>query len=81
LTSTRSKNLCQKTAERELAAIRSHEEHVHGMERDREALLDSLAAAAPKALDSLTPEERYRWYKMLRLFWLLHLRTALFFRV
>jgi hypothetical protein len=38
------------------------------MERDRDALLDSLAAAAPEALDSLTPEERYRWYKMLRLF-------------
>jgi hypothetical protein len=57
----------RKTAERELAALRGHEEYVQCLERDRDALLDSLAAEAPDALDSLTPQERHQWYKLLRL--------------
>jgi hypothetical protein len=55
-----------KTAERELAALRSHEEYVLSLERDRDAMLDSLEAVAPEVLDSLTPEQRHHWYKMLR---------------
>jgi site-specific DNA recombinase len=57
----------RKTAERELASLRSHEEYVLGLERDRDALLDSLEAVAPERLDSLTPEQRHRFYKTLRL--------------
>jgi site-specific DNA recombinase len=57
----------RKTAERELAALRSHEEYVLGLERDRDAMLDSLEAVAPEALDSLTPEQRNQWYRLLRL--------------
>ena len=57
----------RKTAERELASLRSHEEYVLGLERDRDALLDSLEAVAPERLDSLTPEQRHGFYKTLRL--------------
>jgi hypothetical protein len=55
------------TAERELAALRGHAEHILALERDRDALLDSLEAEAPKALDSLAPAQRHHWYKLLRL--------------
>jgi hypothetical protein len=57
----------RKTAERELAILRGHEEYVRGLEADRDALLDSLEAQAPGALDALTPEQRHRWYKLLKL--------------
>ena len=57
----------RKTAERELATLRGHEEHILVLERDRDVLLDSLEAEAPEALDSLSPAERHQWYKLLRL--------------
>jgi site-specific DNA recombinase len=57
----------RKTAEHELEAIRGHEEYVRTLEADRDALLDSLEAQAPEALDSLTPEQRHQWYKLLKL--------------
>ena len=54
-------------AERELAAVRGQEERIRDMERDRDALVGSLEAMAPEVLDSLTPEERHQWYKLLHL--------------
>lgn len=57
----------RKTAERELAALRDRDKHIRDLERDRDALLDSLEATAPEALDSLAPEERHRFYKLLGL--------------
>jgi hypothetical protein len=57
----------RETAERELAALRGRRESIEQMERDRDAVLGQYAALAPKALDTLTPEERHRLYKMLRL--------------
>ena len=57
----------RKTAERELAALESHEEYVRDLERDRDALLDSLEVSAPEKLDALALEERHQFYKMLRL--------------
>jgi hypothetical protein len=54
-------------AERELETLRKHEEHIGGLEADRDALLDSLVGVAPDALDSLTPEVRHHLYKMLKL--------------
>jgi site-specific DNA recombinase len=57
----------RKTAERELEALRGREEYVRGLEADRDALLDSLEAQAPEALDSLTPDQRHQWYKLLKL--------------
>jgi hypothetical protein len=40
---------------------------VFGLERDRDAMLDSLEAVAPERLDALTPEQRHQFYKVLRL--------------
>ena len=57
----------RKTAEHELEALRSREEYVRELEAGRDALLDSLEAQAPEALDSLTPEQRHQWYKLLKL--------------
>jgi site-specific DNA recombinase len=57
----------RKTAERELAALRSRQEYLLDLERERDALLESLEATAPEALDSLSPEERHQFYKLLRL--------------
>ena len=57
----------RKTAEKEMSALRDHEERVRDLERDRDAVLDSLEAQAPKALDSLAPEERQQWYRLLGL--------------
>lgn len=54
-------------AERELGVLKGRREHVEQLERDRDALLESYAGMAPTALDSLTPDERHRVYKMLKL--------------
>jgi hypothetical protein len=59
-------------AQRELEALRHHEEAIARLERDRDALLESYAATAPEALDSLPPEERHNLYKMFRLEVLAH---------
>jgi len=55
------------TAERELEIIGNHRERLAELQADRDALLDSLMDIAPVALDSLTPEERRRFYEMLDL--------------
>ena len=55
------------TAQRELEALRIRQERLEGVERDKDALLESYAQMAPEALDSLTPEEHNRVYGMLRL--------------
>ncbi len=55
------------TAERELAALEGRLEHIRSLEEDRDAVLSDLEAIAPKVLDCLDPEERHRFYKMLRL--------------
>jgi site-specific DNA recombinase len=57
----------RKTAERELAALCDREEHVRTLEQRRDALIESLEATAPEALDSLTSEERHQFYKLLDL--------------
>jgi site-specific DNA recombinase len=57
----------RESAECELAIIGTHKERVAELEADRDALLGSLMDIAPIALDSLTPEERRRFYKLLGL--------------
>lgn len=57
----------RKTAERELEMLRNRKEHIEQLERDRDTVLNSLIGIAPAALDSLTPEQRHQFYKMLRL--------------
>jgi site-specific DNA recombinase len=55
------------TARRELAALKESRERLEDLERDADALLEDYARMVPEALDELTPEERHRVYKMLRL--------------
>jgi DNA invertase Pin-like site-specific DNA recombinase len=55
------------TAERELEAIKGRREHLEKLERYKESLLETYAALTPEALESLTPEERQKLYKMLKL--------------
>jgi hypothetical protein len=54
-------------AERELASLRSRQDAIKVLARDKEALLEYYARLAPEALDSLTPEERHQLYRMLNL--------------
>jgi hypothetical protein len=57
----------RQSAERELAIIGTHKERVAALEADRDDLLASLMDIAPIALESLTPDERRRFYKLLGL--------------
>jgi hypothetical protein len=57
----------RRTAERELAALKDHRRRVEDLEKDRDALLGSMARMVPEALDGLTGEEKNRVYRMLRL--------------
>ena len=42
-------------------------EHLEGLEHHRDALMEFYAGAVPEELERLTPEERRRVYRMLRL--------------
>ena len=55
------------TAEREIASLEGRMEQIRSLEEDRDAVLADLEAMAPKVLDCLDPDERHRFYKMLRL--------------
>jgi len=57
----------RRTASDELEAIRQRAERLEGLEQDRRALMEFYAGAMPEELERLTPEERRRVYRMLRL--------------
>ena len=57
----------RETAERELEALRDRQERIERLERDKDELLNSYAKMAPRALEGLSPEERHRLYRLLRL--------------
>jgi site-specific DNA recombinase len=57
----------RRTAERELEAIGGRREEIEELERNREAIKASWAAAVPGDLDRLTPEGRNTLYLQLRL--------------
>jgi hypothetical protein len=57
----------RRVAERELASLKDRRKRAEGIEKDRDALLESMAEMVPEALDSLTGEEKNRVYRMLRL--------------
>ena len=57
----------RETAQRELEALDNRREKIEELEHDRDALLESYVSLVPEVLDALTPEERHRIYKMLRL--------------
>ncbi len=63
----------RRTAERELAILKDHQQNIERLEQDTDLLLDHYAAMAPEALHSLTPEEHHQVYKMLRLKVIAHL--------
>jgi DNA repair exonuclease SbcCD ATPase subunit len=57
----------RKSVERELRSVRNRLERVEQLERDKDVLREDYFGIAPKALDSLTPEERHDFYKLVRL--------------
>jgi len=57
----------RRLAQAELEALMRRQEHIEHLEKDREALLKSMAEMVPNALEGLTPEERNKIYRMLRL--------------
>jgi site-specific DNA recombinase len=57
----------RRLAEAELEALMRRQEHIEELEKDREALLKSMAEIVPDALKDLTPQERNKIYRMLRL--------------
>jgi len=57
----------RKSVERELHLVRNRLERVKQLERDMDALREDFFGIAPDALDSLTPEERHDFYKLVRL--------------
>jgi site-specific DNA recombinase len=57
----------RETAERELEATRARGEALQCLEHDRNALMESYAGMVRETLEGLTPEERHRIYKLLRL--------------
>jgi hypothetical protein len=57
----------RRSAQRELETLQHCRERIEELKRDKEALLDYYESAAPGALDSLTPEERHKFYKLVRL--------------
>jgi hypothetical protein len=59
-------------AQGELDALRSRQEHIEQLEHDADTILNQYARMVPEGLDTLTPKERHRVYKMLRLRVLLH---------
>ena len=54
-------------AERELTALRSHQQRVEELEKDRDALLQSMCEMVPGAVDDLDGEEKNGLYRMLHL--------------
>jgi chromosome segregation ATPase len=57
----------RKAAQQELEALSQRQEKLEELKRDKNALLESYARTVPEGLDALSPEERYRIYKMLQL--------------
>ena len=57
----------RRLAQAELESLTRREEHIEQLEKDREALMRSMAEIIPDALDDLTSQERNKIYRMLRL--------------
>ena len=55
------------TARRELEDLRGRREELERLKGDRDAVLESYADLTVGALDALSPEQRNRLYKMLKL--------------
>ena len=47
--------------------VKNRQERIELLKRDRDEILNTYARMAPETLDVLSPEERHRLYRMLRL--------------
>jgi site-specific DNA recombinase len=54
-------------AERELAALKGHQQRITELEADRDTLMEYVESVIPERLDNLTGEQRNKVYRMLRL--------------
>jgi DNA repair exonuclease SbcCD ATPase subunit len=52
---------------RELEALKGRKERLEDLKRDRDALIEAYANITAEALEELSPEERNKLYKMLKL--------------
>jgi len=57
----------REVAEKGLKTLQTRRERMMELQRDHDVLLRSYSEVGPEALESLTPEERHRVYRMLRL--------------
>jgi site-specific DNA recombinase len=57
----------RETAERELHALEGRSELLKNLEREKDAIIERYAGLVPEALEELSPKERHRVYRMLRL--------------
>jgi len=57
----------RETAEKELKGLRTRQEKLEELQRDKDTVLEHFTTLEPEALDSLAPEERHQLYRMLRL--------------
>ncbi|CAA9464590.1 MAG: hypothetical protein AVDCRST_MAG28-3899 [uncultured Rubrobacteraceae bacterium] len=57
----------RETAKRELENLDGRRERLRDLEHEKDVILESYAGMMPEALDGLSPEERHRVYRMLRL--------------
>jgi site-specific DNA recombinase len=57
----------RETAEEALEALKLKRSRLEALEQDAETLLTSYASTVPEGLDALSPNERQRVYKMMRL--------------
>jgi hypothetical protein len=67
----------RRSAESELAKLRTTQEEIESLEADADTLLASYERATPEKLDALEAEERHRVYKLMRLEVLAHLDGSL----
>jgi hypothetical protein len=67
----------RRMAERELDTLANRRENIEMLERDKDALLESLVAMTPEAIDGLAPEVRHRIYKMMKLRVFAHLNGGI----
>jgi hypothetical protein len=58
-------NKAKRLAQKEPEDLGERKERIAGLERNRDALLESSARMAPDGMDLLTSKERHQVYKML----------------
>ena len=57
----------RETAGRELQALKGRSELLRNLQREKDTIMERYAGMVPEALETLSPQERHRVYRMLRL--------------